>query len=98
MANEILLTPEELRGQARQIKALKNADKNTMWNLTRLVQTLTVAWNSPSQEAFVNKYMSMQPTVDSFHQAIEDFAVLMEKHADRMEKVDRDMADRISRL
>lgn len=98
MANEIMLTPEEMRRQARQIRMLKNADKNVMWNLTRLVQTLTVAWNSPSQVAFVNKYMSMQPTVDSFHEAIEEFAVLMEKHAERMERVDQNMADRIRKL
>ena len=98
MANEIMLTPEELRRQARQIRMLENADKNVMWRLTHLVQTLTVAWNSPSQAAFVNKYMSMQPTVDSFHQAIEEFAVLMEKHAERMEKVDQDMASKINKL
>lgn len=98
MANEILVTPEELRMQARQIRALKAADTNIMWRLTMLVRTLTVAWNSPSQAAFVQKYMSMQPTVESFHQAIEEFAVLMDEHADRMEGVDRDMADRIRRL
>lgn len=98
MAKEILVTPEELRRQAKQIRMLENADKNVMWNLTRLVQTLTVAWNSPSQVAFVNKYMSMQPTVESFHQAIVEFAVLMEKHADRMEKADQDMANKINKL
>ena len=98
MAKEILVTPEELRRQAKQIRMLENADKNVMWNLTRLVQTLTVAWNSPSQVAFVNKYMSMQPAVESFHQAIEELALLMERHADRMEKVDQDMANKINKL
>lgn len=98
MANEILVTPEELRTKARQIRALKAADVNVMWRLTMLVRNLTVAWNSPSQAAFVAKYMSMQPTVTSFHQAIEEFAKLMEEHADRMERTDRDMADRIRKL
>lgn len=98
MANEILLTPDELRGKAREIRMLKQNDQKIMWRLTLLVQTLTVAWKSPSQEAFVQKYMSMQPTVDSFHQAIDEFAALMEKHADRMEEVDNNMAGRINRL
>lgn len=98
MTNEILVTPEELRIKAHQIRALKAADKNIMWRLTMLVKTLTVAWNSPSQMAFVEKYMSMQPTVESFHQAIEEFADLMDEHANRMEETDRGMAGRINKL
>lgn len=98
MAKEILLTPDELRIQAKQIRNLKAADINIMWRMTKLVTYLTVAWQSPAQVTFVQKYMSMQPTVNSFHQALEDFAKLMEEHADRMEGVDRDMVDRIKRL
>ena len=98
MAKEIMVTPEALRAQARQVRALGDADRNTIRRLTNLVQTLTVAWNGPSQVAFVEKYMSMQPTVESFHKAIEDFAKLMDEHAGRMESTDRNLAIKISGL
>lgn len=98
MANEILVTPEEMRHRAKMIGALEEYDRGIMWRITTLVQTLTVAWNSPSQVAFVEKYMSMQPAVESFHQAVKEFAVLMEEHANRMEKVDQNMAQRIEKL
>lgn len=98
MANEILLTPEELRARARQIRSLKESQKSTMNRITNVVQTLSVAWKGSAQTAFVQKYMSMQPTYNSFQQAIEEFAVLMDEHAERMEKVDRDMAGRINRI
>lgn len=98
MANEILVTPEEMRQRAKMIRSLEEYDRGIMWHLTMLVQTLTIAWNSPSQAAFVEKYMSMQPAVESFHQAVKEFAALMEEHADRMEKVDQDMAGRINKL
>ena len=97
MANEILVSSEEMRRQAKVIRSLEEYDRNIMWQLTTLVKTLTVAWNSPSQVAFVQKYMSMQPAVESFHQAVKEFAILMEEHAARMEKVDQEMARRISR-
>lgn len=98
MANEILVTPEGLRAQARRIRAMKEYDRGIMWRITNLVQTLTVAWNSPSQAAFVEKYMGMQPVVENFHQAIEEFAALMDEHADRMEKTDGDLAREINKL
>ena len=98
MANEIMLTPDELRAQARQIRAYKENQKSVMNRITNLVQTLSAVWKGPAQTAFVQKYMSMQPTYNSFQQAIEEFAALLEQHADRMEKVDRDMAGRISKL
>ena len=69
-----------------------------MSRITYLVQTLSAVWKGPAQTAFVQKYMSMQPTYNSFQQAIEEFAMLLEEHADRMEKVDRDMASRISKI
>ncbi len=98
MANEIMLTPDELRAQARQIRAYKENQKSVMNRITNLVQTLSAVWKGPAQTAFVQKYMGMQPTYNSFQQAIEEFAALLEQHADRMENVDRDMAARISKL
>ena len=98
MANEIMLTPDELRAQARQIRVYKENQKSVMSRITNLVQTLSAVWKGPAQTAFVQKYMSMQPTYNSFQQAIEEFAMLLEEHADRMEKVDRDMASRISKI
>lgn len=98
MANEIMLTPDELRAQARQIRVYKENQKSVMSRITNLVQTLSAVWKGPAQTAFVQKYMSMQPACNSFQQAIEEFAMLLEEHADRMEKVDRDMASRISKI
>ena len=62
MANEIMLTPDELRAQARQIRAYKENQKSVMNRITNLVQTLSVVWKGPAQPAFVQKYMGLQPT------------------------------------
>lgn len=97
MASEILVIPEEMRERASKIRACGDADRATMRRLNNLVMTLTVAWDSPSQVAFVEKYMSMQPMVEKFHQAIEEFAILMDEHVTRMESTDNDLAFRINR-
>lgn len=98
MAKEILLTPSELREQARRIRDLGTSDQNLMRELTNLVIGLSFVWRAQSQETFLLEYMKMQPAVKSFHQAIEEFAKLMEEFADRMEAVDRKMAGQIGRL
>ncbi len=98
MANEILVTPEELREKARQIRNLKENHISTMRRITNLVYGLAPVWSGSAQTAFVQKYTGMQPTYTSFQKAIEEFAVLMEEHADRMEKADRNMALKIRQI
>lgn len=98
MANEILVTPEQLREKAKEIRALKEGQVGIMRKITNLVYSLSQIWSGAAQTAFVQKYTSMQPTYTSFQNAIEEFAVLMEEHADRMEKADNDMALKIRQI
>lgn len=98
MANEILTIPEELRARARQIRVLKGNHASTMKKLSNLVYSLSAEWKGDAQTAFVQKYTSMQPIFDNFMKTVDEFAVLMDEHANRMEKTDREIVGKINKI
>ena len=88
MANIILVNPATMNEQSNQIRKYKEAHQEVMNKITNLVMTLCEVWQGEAQDAFVSKYLSMQPTYDSFENALEDFAVLMDKVAEEMRRTD----------
>lgn len=55
-------------------------------------------WQGDAQNAFVSKFFSMQSVYDSFEEALEEFAVLMENVANEMEKADQNGRNTINSI
>ena len=89
MANQILVNPSDLTAKSNQVRQYKESQHDIMNKITNLVMTLGEVWQGDAQNAFVSKYLSMQPVYDSFEEALEEFAALMEKVADEMVKTDQ---------
>lgn len=89
MADQILVNPSDLTTKSNQIRQYKESHHDIMNKITNLVMTLGEVWQGDAQNAFVSKYLSMQPVYDSFEEALEEFAALMEKVADEMMKTDQ---------
>ena len=88
MADQILVNPSDLTTKSNQVRQYKESHHDIMNKITNLVMTLGEVWQGDAQNAFVSKYLSMQPVYDSFEEALEEFAALMEKVADEMMKTD----------
>ena len=89
MADQILVNPSDLTTKSNQVRQYKESHHDIMNKITNLVMTLGEIWQGDAQNAFVSKYLSMQPVYDSFEEALEEFAALMEKVADEMMKTDQ---------
>ncbi len=88
MANTILVNPSTMSEQSNQIRQYKETHNDVMNKITNLVMTIGEVWQGDAQNAFVSKFLSMQPVYDSFEEALEEFATLMDKVADEMKKTD----------
>lgn len=89
MADQILVNPSDLTTKSNQVRQYKESHHDIMNKITNLVMTLGEVWQGEAQNAFVSKFLSMQPVYDSFEEALEEFAALMEKVADEMMKTDQ---------
>ena len=89
MADQILVNPSDLTTKSNQVRQYKESHHDIMNKITNLVMTIGEVWQGDAQNAFVSKYLSMQPVYDSFEEALEEFAALMEKVADEMVKTDQ---------
>lgn len=89
MADQILVNPSDLTTKSNQVRQYKESHHDIMNKITNLVMTLGEVWQGDAQNAFVSKYLSMQPVYDSFEEALEEFSALMEKVADEMMKTDQ---------
>lgn len=88
MANTILVNPSTMSEKSNQIRRYKETHNDVMNKITNLVMTIGEVWQGDAQNAFVSKFLSMQPVYDSFEEALEEFATLMDKVADEMKKTD----------
>jgi len=88
MANQILVNPTTLKSQSNQVRDYKSAHHDVMTKITNLVMNIGEVWQGEAQNAFVSKFMGMQKVYDSFEEALEEFATLMDKVADEMNEAD----------
>lgn len=96
MAKEIMLTPEELRTKAGDIRKYKNSHEDIMNRMTNLVGSVCTVWRGDAQDAFVAKYMGMKSTFTNFEAALESFAALIEETANKIEQTDNSLGSRIN--
>jgi len=93
---QITVTPELLRAKANELRGIRQNHDDSMSQMRNLITSLTDVWTGASQDAFLAKYESLQPTFTQFSQMIDDFAMLMDTHANRMEETDQAMSQAIS--
>ena len=88
MASTILVNPATMTEKSNQIRQYKEAHQEVMTKITNLVMNIGEVWQGDAQNAFISKFLSMQPVYDSFENALEEFATLMDKVAEEMKKTD----------
>lgn len=93
----IQLTPDQLRGEAKKVRSIKNNHDSEMKNLFRLVGNLETIWKGDSQNAYYAKFKDAQSTFNKFSTMLEEFAALMDYSANEMESKDTEVAGKIKK-
>ncbi len=98
MADRIMLTPDELRARAREIRKLKEADEVVLGKMTNLVSSLCTVWRGTAQDGFVNQYTKGREDFMNLHRTLDYIAGMLEQTAAGMERTDNGLRSSIERI
>ena len=87
----IQVTPDLLRGKAGEVRTLRGTHDETMTKLRNLVRALNDQWKGAAQDAFLQKFESMQPQFNNFSEMLEGYANLMDKAAIDLQQTDQNL-------
>ncbi len=87
----IQVTPDLLQGKATELRALRSEHDETMARMRTLIMGLNEIWKGNAQDAFLQKYESMQSTFTNFSQMLEDYAKLMDTAANQLQDTDTNL-------
>lgn len=98
MAKRIMLTPDEMRARAGEIRKCKEADEVVIGKMTNLVSSLCTVWRGPSQDGFVNQYVKGREDFRNLHRTLDYIAGMLEQTAAGMERTDNSLRSDIERI
>ena len=87
----IQITPETLKVQAGTVRKYKMDQQQTMQQIKNLVLSLRESWKGEAQDAFVEKFQSMDKTYSKLSDVLEEYAKLMDKAADELQNTDQNL-------
>lgn len=88
MADLILVTPEELREKANEIRKCRAKSDEAIEGLSSLVRGLNEIWVGEAQRSFEDKLNSIKIKFGYFSDIMEKYAFLMDMSADNIEETD----------
>ena len=87
----IQVTPDMLRARAGDVRKRRGDHDTTIQQLTTLVNGLNDVWRGTAQDAFVERFRSMEPTFRNFSEMLEGYAKLMDTAARELEQTDQNL-------
>ena len=87
----IQITPESLRQNATSVMNYKEEHDQTIRKLAQLVRGLQDTWKGQAQDAFYQKFESMQQTFTQFSEMLKGFADNMNTAAQQLESTDQSL-------
>lgn len=85
----IQVTPDLLTGKATELRGYASTHADEMQKIKTLVNGLNEVWKGDAQDAFVQKFESMQPTFNQFAEMLEGYAKLMDTAAKQLGDTDQ---------
>lgn len=94
----IQVTPEILKSQASIVRKYKTDQEQTMQRIRNLVLSLGDSWKGEAQDAFVEKFQSMDQTYRKLSQVLDAYAKLMETAANELQATDQNLKNIIQNI
>lgn len=94
----IQVNPETLRSQASTVRKYKIDQEQTMQRIRNLVLSLSDSWKGEAQDAFVDKFQSMDHSYRKLSQVLESYAKLMETAASEFHTTDQNLRNIIRNI
>nr|3ZBH_A Chain A, Esxa [Geobacillus thermodenitrificans]3ZBH_B Chain B, Esxa [Geobacillus thermodenitrificans]3ZBH_C Chain C, Esxa [Geobacillus thermodenitrificans]3ZBH_D Chain D, Esxa [Geobacillus thermodenitrificans]3ZBH_E Chain E, Esxa [Geobacillus thermodenitrificans]3ZBH_F Chain F, Esxa [Geobacillus thermodenitrificans]3ZBH_G Chain G, Esxa [Geobacillus thermodenitrificans]3ZBH_H Chain H, Esxa [Geobacillus thermodenitrificans] len=95
MAGVIRLTPEELRGVARQYNVESSNVTELIARLDQMSHTLQGIWEGASSEAFIQQYQELRPSFEKMAVLLNEVGQQLHNSATILEDTDQQIASQI---
>ena len=97
MANQIKITPEQMRERAGQYRAEADTVNGVISNLDNLLRQLQSEWEGASSESYTDRYDELRPGFVKAEQLIREIAIALDSTARIVEETDADIASQFRR-
>jgi len=84
----IKVTPDMLRARAGDVRKNRGEHEATIQRISTIVNGLNDVWQGEAQNAFVERYRSMEQTFKQFSEMLEGYATLMDTAATQLQETD----------
>ena len=92
---EIYVTPELLKGKAKELRGYKSEHDDAINRIKNLVNGLTGEFKGVAANAYIEKFNSMEPTFNNFSEMLAELASNLDFTADELERKDNEVASKI---
>ncbi|WP_026693086.1 WXG100 family type VII secretion target [Peribacillus kribbensis] len=96
MAGNIRLTPEELRGVARQYNTESGNVTDLVTRLDNMSSHLQEIWEGASSQAFAQQYQQLRPSFEKMATLLDEVAQQLASSANVLEDTDQQIASQIN--
>ena len=95
MANEIQLSPEQMRQRANAYKKEAENLAKSIQNMTKLINALQREWKGDASVAYAERYNTLKPAFNNCKELMEELSTNLSRSAKIMEETDSKIASQL---
>ena len=92
------IRPEALQSRAQQIDSLRQSDIETLTKIRSLILNLEDTWKGQAAEAYVNKYLSQQNSLNEFYNTLQEFVSLLKEAAVQANSIEGELISAVNQI
>lgn len=96
MANEIKLTPEQMRKRAKSYATESQNLQKSIQNMDKLIKSLQTEWKGDASVAYANRYNTLKPAFKNCKELMDELSTNLNQAAKIMEDTDRRIAGKLN--
>lgn len=93
MANQIRITPDQMRGRASEYRTEASNVENVITKLDTLLQNLQGEWEGQASESYAARYQELRPGFVKAEELIKEIAAALDSTANIVEETDTNIAN-----
>ena len=93
MANQIRITPDQIRGRASEYRTQASNVESVITKLDNLLQNLQGEWEGQASESYASRYQQLRPGFVKAQELINEIASALDSTANIVEETDTNIAN-----
>ena len=93
MANQIRITPDQMRVRASEYRTYSGNVENVITKLDTLLQNLQGEWEGQASESYAARYQELRPGFVKAEELIKEIAAALDSTANIVEETDTNIAN-----